>query len=231
MAYRALNVKKKALAATAATGVIGGLLCFGGGAAEARADIATAPMSEASLLQFDQIKQAGLNVDDAVLGTRGDQFLGDAGRFDEGCLGEKTMRNITNSKNYPARGHARAYFDGTWTSTQDKDVWLSESIASGKTAAKTNRYVKTLLREIRHVKSCEEDPAQGNHYGPGHSIEVGTATGTYFVDYGSDGTSDGGGVAVIRDGNRFGYVDLMFGQGKPGTTLKWLTLAAADDLR
>jgi hypothetical protein len=226
---RALNVKKTTLAATATAGVIGSLFCFGGGAAQARADVT--PMTQASLLQFEQIQLAGLNVDGAVLGIRGDQFLGDAGRFDEGCLGEKTMRNITGSKDYPAPGAATAYVDGTWTSTQDKDVWLSESIAEGKTATKTSHYVKTLLVAIRAVKSCEEDPAQGNYYGRAHTVKVGAATGTYFLDYTSDGTSDGGGVAVIRDGNRFGYVDLMFGTGKPGTTLKWLTLAAADDLR
>jgi hypothetical protein len=231
MSERATHLKRTALAATVATVVVGGLLASGAGAAEARAGTAATPMTQASLLRLDQINRAGLAVDQAVLGTRGDQYLGDAGRFDEGCLGEKTMRNITGSKEYPAPGDARAYFDATWTSTQDKDVWLSESTAVGTNAARTSRYVKTLLAEIRDVTSCEQDPAQGHHYGGARAVTVGTATGTYFVDYASDGTSDGGGVAVVRDGNRFGYVDLMFGRGKPGTTLKRLTVAAAGDLR
>lgn len=231
MSDRATTLRKRAVAATAAAGVMGGLLCAGGGAAQARPDAAATPMTQASLLRFDEIARAGLAVDNAELGTRGDQLLGDAGRFDEGCLGEKTMRNITGSKEYPAPGDARAYVDATWTSTQDKDVWLSESVAEGRSAARTSRYVATLLAEIRDVRSCEQDPAQGDHYGRAHTVRVGSATGTYFVDFESDGTSGGGGVAVVRDGNRFGYVDLMFGRGRPGTTLRRLTLAAARDLR
>ena len=230
MSYRVTNLSKTALAATATVGVVGGLLCAGG-AAGARTHTATAAMTQASLLHFDDISRAGLAVDSAELGTRGDQLLGDAGRFDEGCLGEKTMRNITGSKDYPAPGGARVYVDATWTSTRDKDVWLSESVAEGRSAATTSRYVRTLLAEIRDVTSCEEDPAQGHHYGAAHAVKAGSATGTYFVDYESDGTSDGGGVAVVRDGNRFGFVDLMFGRRKPGTTLRQLTVSAAADLR
>lgn len=230
MSDQETTFKKTALAASATAVVIGGLLA-GGGSAEARTETTTPQMTQTSLLRFDDINRAGLPVDNAELGTRGDQFLGDAGRFDEGCLGEKTMRNITGSKAYPAPGTARAYFDATWTSTQDKDIWLSESIAAARTAASRSRYVKTLLAEIRHVTSCEQDPAQGHHYGPARHIKVGAASGTYFVDYKSDGTSDGGGAAVITDGNRFGYVDLMFGRGTPGATLKQLTIAAARDLR
>ena len=231
MSYRVTTSRKAALAATATIGVVAGLLGTAGGAAQARTDNATAPMTQASLLRFDDITRARLAVDGAEIGTRGDQLLGDAGRFDEGCLGEKTMRNITSSKSYPAPGDARAYVDGTWTSTRDKDVWLSESIAEGRSAAATSRYVRTLLAEVRDVRSCEQDPAQGHHYGAAHTVKAGSATGTYYLDFEADGTSAGGGVAVVRDGNRFGFVDLMFGNGKPGTTLKRLTVAAAADLR
>ncbi len=228
MSDRARDLKRTAIAVTAIAAATGGLLCSGG-AAEARAT-ATA-MTQASLLRFDQIDRAGLAVDDADLGTRGDQLLGDAGRFDEGCLGEKTMRNITSSKPYPAPGAATAYVDATWTNTLDKEVWLSESIAEGRTENVTDRYVRTLRDEITDVQACEQDPAQGHHYGRAHTVRVGTATGTYFLDFESDGTSDGGGVAVVRDGNRFGYVDLLSGHGRPGTTLRRLTVAAARDLR
>jgi hypothetical protein len=231
MSNRATTLRKTALAATATVTAVGGLLCSGAAAADARTGVAASPMTQASLLRLDQIDGTGLAVDTAQLGSRGDQLLGDAGRFDEGCLGEKTMRNITGAKAYPAPGPARAYLDATWTSTRDKDVWLSESIAVGRSASATSRYVGTLLQEIRDVVSCEQDPAQGHHYGAARTVKVGTATGTYFVDFASDGTSGGGGVAVIRDGNRFGYVNLMFGRGTPGTTLKRLTVAAARDLR
>ncbi len=191
----------------------------------------THTMTSTALLQFDDIQAAGVGVDSAQIDSRGDQLLGDAGRFDEGCLGEKTMRNITGSKAYPAPGDAEAYFDATWISSQDKDVWLSESIAQGKNATATTRYVNTLNSEIRSVRSCQEDPEQGNYYGKALTVRTGTASVTYYLDYTSDGGTDGGGVAVIRDGNRFGYVDLMSAGGKPGQTLKELAIRAARDLR
>ncbi len=60
---------------------------------------------------------------------------------------------------------------------------------------------------------------------------MGTATATYFLDYTSDGRSDGGGVAVIRDGKRFGFVNLMFGAGDDAKTLRKLSVSAAANLR
>ncbi len=62
-------------------------------------------------------------------------------------------------------------------------------------------------------------------------MRSGTATATYFVDHEADGSTDGGGVAVVRDGDRFGYVDLMFGADDSAATLRRLSLAAAQDLR
>ncbi len=238
MTERATTLKRTTLAAAATTAVIGGLLAAGAASA-ATADTGTAvhtgavaaPVTQASLLRLDQIDRAGLAVDSAVLGTRGDQLLGDAGRFDEGCLGEKTMRNITGSKSYPAPAEAAAYVDATWTSTLDKDVWVSESVATGRTSTATSRYVRILLDEIRDVRSCEQDPAQGDYYGPAHRVRVGSATGVYFLDHESDGSSAGGGVAVVRDGNAIGFVDLMFGHGRTGSTLRQLTVAAAGNLR
>ncbi len=231
MNHRRTVIRKRVLAAVSAAGLAAGLAAAGLGIGSAQADTAPRPMTSQALLQFSDIQRAGLAVDDARLGTRGDQYLGDAGRFDEGCLGEKTMRNITSSKAYPAPGDAKAYVDGAWTSTRDKEIWINESVAQGADAASTRRYVKTLLAEIRDVASCEQDPAQGNHYGAGRTATVGTAKVTYFLDYTMTGETDGGGVAVIRDGRRFGYVSLMSATGRPGAVLKRLALAAADNLR
>jgi hypothetical protein len=195
------------------------------------AQAATTHLTSAGLLRFEDLRAAGVVADSATLGTRGDQLLGDAGRFDEGCLGEKTMRNITGSKAYPTKGTARVYVDGVWESTQDKDVWVNESIAEGRTAKDTDRYVRNLLDEIGYVKSCEEDPAQGHDYGKAHTVKAGTATATYFYDYVPGQPFDGGGVAVVRDGNRFGFVSLMFGTDGSGATLKKLATTAAANLR
>lgn len=188
-------------------------------------------LTSADLLQLEDLRAAGVRVDSAELGSRGDQDLGDAGRFDEGCLWEKTMRNITSAKAYPAPGTARAYFDGVWTSTRDKEVWAKESITEGRTTRAANRYVRILLDEIASVQDCQEVPAQGNYYGRPHRIRVGSATATYFLDYTRDGRAGGGGVAVIRDGKRVGFVSLMAAPGHPGVALKKLSRRAAADLR
>lgn len=226
-------------ASVATSGLAVGLVCAGLGLQPTPAHANPTPaganprpaLTSTALLQFDDIQAAGLAVDSAELGTRGDQLLGDAGRFDEGCLGEKTMRNITGAKDYPAQGEAKAYVDGTWTSTRDKDVWLSESVAEGRDRTSTYRYVRQLTEEILIVRDCEEDPAQGHHYGRARTVQTGGVTATYYLDYTSDGRSDGGGVAVIRDGNRFGFVDLMSARGKPGKVLKALAVRAARNLR
>lgn len=216
-------------AAAVSTALISTALVGSGAAAEA--SVAARPMTSSALLQLEEVRDAGLSVDSAQLDATGNELLGDAGRFDEGCLGEKTMRSITSSKSYPAPGEARAYFDGTWTSTTDKDVWLREAIAEGRDARHTDRYVAALRSEIAYVRSCEQDPAQGHHYGPARTIRAGSATATVFLDLTHDGRSVGGGVAIIRDGNRFGLVDLLAGDGKRGTTLRGVATAAAAALR
>ncbi len=135
------------------------LVCAGALVAPAPADAAPSEptkgrLTSAALLQLEDLRADGVAADSAELGLRGDQLLGDAGRFDEGCLGEKTMRNITSAKAYPAKADAKAYFDGTWTSTQDKDVWASESIAQARTNRDANRYLRILFDEIRSVQEC-----------------------------------------------------------------------------
>lgn len=218
------------------TMVAAALVCAGALAQPAAAStVPAAPppaaITSSALLSFEDLQAAGVTADSAVLGTRGDQLLGDAGRFDEGCLGEKTMRNMTHAKAYPAPGTARAYFDGVWTNTLDKDVWVNESVAQVRTTAEANQSVGELFDEIDYVTSCEQDPYQGHHYGPPHRVRVGQASATYFLDYNQDGGSSGGGVAVVRDGRRFGFVSLMAGHGKPGVTLKKLATTAAANLR
>jgi len=188
-------------------------------------------MGTDSVLQSEDFSGTGLAADAAALDTRGDQLLGDAGRFDEGCLGEKTMRNITSAKPFPAPGTAAAYVDVAWQSSTDKDVWVNESIAKGRTKAATDRYVAALTSEIKNVTTCEQDPAQGDHYGAARTLTVGAGTVTYYVDYHHDGSTDGGGVAIIRNGNRLGFVSLMSGRStKPGGTLRTLAVRAADRL-
>lgn len=229
---RTALLTRRSRAALAVAALVCATAVVSPGAAEATpAHPTDSRLTSAALLQLEDVRAGGLVADSARLGLRGDQYLGDAGRFDEGCLGEKTIRNITSAKAYPAPGTATAYFDGVWESTVDKDVWVNESIAEGRTTRDTNRYVRILFDEIRSVRDCEEDPAQGHYYGRPHKVRVGAATATYFLDYTSDGRADGGGVAVIRDGKRFGFVSLMFGAGDGAKTLRKLSTSAAANLR
>jgi hypothetical protein len=227
---RTLLSTRAAAAAALSTALISTPL-IGTRSAAVASPVAPRPMTSSALLQLEEVRGAGLAVDSGQVDATGSELLGDAGRFDEGCLGEKTMRNITGSKAYPTRGGARAYFDATWTSTTDKDVWLREAIAEGQDARRTDRYVALLRSEIDLVRTCEQDPAQGHHYGPARTLRRGSATATVFLDHTHDGRTPGGGVAIVRDGNRFGLVDLLAGRGRSGSALGRLAAAAAAALR
>lgn len=187
-------------------------------------------LTTSSLLSIESARAAGLAADSAQVNITGMDPLGDAGRYDEGCLWEKSMRNITSSKDYPAPGEAKAYAAVTLSSTVHKNVWALESATQATTKADADRYVRVLTSEIRDVTSCEEDPAQGNYYGPAHTVHVGSATVTYYVDYLHTGKASGGGSAIIRSGNKVAFLDLLNGGSHPAQGLRKLSVAAAHQL-
>lgn len=221
--------RNRTVASTAIAGVAAGLICTGLGATS---DVAAAAQGTtfgtAAVLQSQDFRGTGLAVDSGTLGTKGDQPLGDAGRFDEGCLWEKTMRNITGAKAFPAPGTAAGYADVSWQSSTDKRVWVNESIAEGRTMKATDHYLAILTSEIKNVKNCQEAPGQGHYYGKPQTLKVDDARVTYYLDYQHNGSTAGGGVAVVRHGNRFGFVSLMSGRStKPDGTLRALATRAA----
>lgn len=231
-----MKVMKSAVRKTLAIAAIAAVTLGAAGSTALTYDVASAAakdevMTSSSLLQLEEITKAGLAVDSGTQSMTGNQQLDDAGRFDEGCLSDKWIRSITGAKKYPEPGTAKAYFDATWTSTIDKDVWITESIAEGKNAKMTASSVKVLKEMIVGVQECQEDPAQGHYYGAPHTVKAGTATATYYLDYNADGSTAGGGVAVIRDGNRFGIVSVMAAEGRPGVTLRKIARTAAAQLR
>ena len=189
-------------------------------------------VTTSALLTVEDVHAAGLRADSATITSTGDATLNDGGHFDESCLPDKTIRAITGAKSYPAKGTGQGYADGEWTSTLDKEVYVSESVAQGRTTKDTDRYVRVLTGQITHVQDCQEDPAQGIRHAPVRHVHVaGPATAAYYATVYPDGSRDGGGVAVVRDGTRFGIVSVGSGKDRSASTLKKLAKTAAQRLR
>jgi hypothetical protein len=213
---------------------VAALVCAGGlvSTAPAQAAPASTTVTSTSLLTIEDIRAAGLKGDSATITTTGDATLNDGGHWDESCLPDKTIRAITGAKSYPAKGTGKGYADGEWTSTLDKEVYVSESVAQGRTAKDTDRYVALLTGQIVHVQDCQQDPAQGIRHAPVRHVQAGGgATADYYATVYPDGSRDGGGVAVVRDGTRFGIVSVSSGRDQSSATLKKLAKAAAKRLR
>jgi hypothetical protein len=189
-------------------------------------------VTTASLLTVEDVQASGLPADSATVTATGDAQLNDGGHYDENCLRDKTIRAITGAKSYPARGTGNGYADAVVTSTLDKEVYVSESVAQARTAADTDRYVAMLTQQVVDVAQCQEDPAQGIRHAPvRHVVAPDGSTADYFATVYPDGSRDGGGVAIVRDGTRFGIVSLGSGTGSSATTLRRLALSAAQRLR
>lgn len=109
---------------------------------------------------------------------------------------------------------------------------MSESVAQGRTTKATDRYVATLTQQIVDVQDCQQDPAQGIRHAPVRHVDAGDgATADYYATVYPDGSRDGGGVAVVRDGTRFGIVSVGSGRDRSAATLKKLATTAAARLR
>ena len=196
------------------------------------AGAATRGVTTAALLSVEDVRASGLAADSATLSRTGDAQLDDGGHNDENCLSDKTIRAVTGAKSSPDAGTGLGYADGTWSSTVDKDVYVTESVAQGRTGAATDRYVATLTTLITHVRDCQEDPAQGIRHAPvRHVVAADGSTADYYATVYPDGSRDGGGVAVVRDGTRFGIVSLTSGRDASATTLRRLATTAAQRLR
>jgi len=206
-----------------------GLVSVGGafGVSASAAPQATPVVSSTSLLTLEGLAGAGLAADSASLDSTGSALLGDAGRFD-GCLGEKSIRNITGAKPYPTKGPAKAYFEGTWTSTLDKEVWVREAITEAPNPTSADRYVAILRSEIGFLADCQGVAGPSPSYGPRVSFTVGAASVDLYKDRAADGSPTGGGSVIVRHGNRVAFVDLS---GPPGADLTVLRRVAAEAAR
>ena len=189
-------------------------------------------VTTAALLTVEDVRAAGLPANAATLDLTGDVRLNDAGTLDYSCLFETTMRGLTGAEPYPARGTGRGYADGTWTSTVDENVTVTESVAQGRTRKATDRYVATLARLITRNLECHPDPEYGYTHAPvRHVVARDGSTADYYAVIGYGGGRDGSGVAVVRDGTRFGIVSVFGARDASDTTLRKIATAAAQQLR
>ncbi len=223
-------INARTLAMTGVAGLAAGVISLGFGAGSAamadptpgqRPAGTTPTVSTGMLLQSDDFVDSGLAMDTAAVDTLGRLPIGDAGRFDEGCLGEKSIRNLAGDKNEGTPTQAKGYAEATWTSSTDKEAWVREELVQAKNTTVADRVVASLTSEINSVKSCETDPAGGDSYGPAHKLAVDGGTVTYYLDRSAAGTTDGGGTAIVRTGTTVAVVDLMSGrEGKADSTIK-----------
>ena len=109
---------------------------------------------------------------------------------------------------------------------------MTESVAQGRTTKATDRYVARLTQQTVDVAQCQEDPDQGIRHAPARRVDGGDgSTAVYYATVYPDGSRDGGGVAIVRDGTRFGIVSVGSGRDRTAYTLERLARKAAQRLR
>lgn len=199
-----------ALAMTAAAAVVAIGLTTSGAAAD---PVATQdPFGSSSLLQSEDFDDVAVNLDTETVALYGGQAL-------SACTGEATMYSITGSDTETG---------AIWTSLRNSDQLLTETTTRAKGPADTTKFTKKLTDKLR---SCQHEPKGHWHYGKARKLAVNGGSATWFMTY--DGNGNGyptGGVAVVRNGNQFGIVELTSPSGDPVKTMKQLTTAAIQRL-
>lgn len=77
------------------------------------------------------------------------------------------------------------------------------------------------------ARDCQTEPKGHWYYGKAHTLTTEGGSATWFMSYSGDGsTYPTGGVAVVRNGNQFGIVELTAPSGDPVKTVQQLTTAA-----
>ena len=197
----------RALALTAAAAATA--TCLG---AAADAAPPQPPFGSSSLLQSEDFNDVAVKLDVETVSLYGGQGL-------DACSGETRMYDIT---------HSDVETGATWTSLRNPDQLLTETTARAGSTADARMFAKTLTNQLR---TCQHEPKGHWYYGKARSLTVGTGSATWFMTYDGDGsTYPTGGVAVVRDGNTFGVLELTAPSGSPVKTVKALTAAAVQRL-
>lgn len=198
------------LTMTAAAGVVAVGLTTSGAAADPGAT--QDPFGSSSLLQSEDFDDVAVKLDTETVALYGGQAL-------SACTGEATMYSLTGSDTETG---------AIWTSLRNSDQLLTETTARAKGPADTTKFAKKLTDKLR---SCQHEPKGHWRYGKARRLEINGGSATYFMSY--DGKGNGyptGGVAVVRNGNQFGILELTSPSGDPVKTVKQLSAAAIQRL-
>lgn len=164
-----------------------------------------------SLLASQDFHDVGVRLDEQRVQLFGGQAL-------SACSGEKTL--------YSVAGREVAEVGARWTSLRNADQLLTETVGRTATRAQATTLARRLTAE---VKRCQDEPAGHWHYGRTRTLKVGSGSATWMLTYGGDGIVSGG-VAVIRDGNTVGILELTSPSGPAKKTVQQVVTAATERL-
>lgn len=190
------------IAATLAAGILTHL-----SAADAAADPALYGFGSSSLLQSQDFHDVGVKLDEQQVQLYGGQAL-------SACTGEETM--------YDLAGKEVVNVGARWTSRTNADQLLTETAGRTASAAETTTLTRRLITKVKH---CQHEPKGHWHYGGTRTLKAGSGSATWMLSYDGDGIVSGG-VAVIRDGNTFGILELTSPSGPAKKTVQQIVTEA-----
>ncbi|WP_344234826.1 hypothetical protein [Kribbella hippodromi] len=159
-------------------------------------------IGSSQLLQSEDLAAVSPKLDTAKIGLNRDEDF-------SACLGEgNPWTGVLHG--------ARKPINVAWTSRNDKEQLLTESIAQAKSAAQASGYAKTLVNA--GIRGCQAGTSQWDfHYGPTHTVKVGTGVATWAVSYRGRETRPSGGIVVFSKGTNYGIAEAS---GTPGSVDK-----------
>jgi len=171
------------------------------------------PFGSGSLLQSEDFNDVAVKLDTETVTLHGGQAL-------SARTGEETMYSRITGNDQE--------IGAIWTSLRNSDQLLTETTARANGPADTTKFATNLTDELR---GCQHEPKRHWRYGKARKLEVDGGPATWFMTYDGDGNGyPTGGMAVVRNGNQFGIVELTSPSSDPVTTMKQLTTAAIDRL-
>lgn len=205
---------RRAATTTLAMTVVAGAAAIGLTSSGATADPGATqnPFGSSSLLQSEDFNDVAVRLDVETVALEGGQAL-------SACTGEAGMYTITDSD---------SEVGATWTSLRNSDQLLTETTARADGPADTTRFAKKLTDRIR---ACQHEPKGHWYYGKARTMNINGGSATWFMSYGGDeNTYPTGGIAIVRNGNQFGILELASPSGEPVKTVEQLTAAAIQRL-
>ena len=134
------------------------------------------------------------------------------------CSGDKTLYGIA--------GGEVAEVGARWTSLRISDQLLIETVGRTATRAQATTLARRLTAE---VKRCQDEPARPLALRANAHPEGRSGSATWMLTYAGDGIVSGG-VAVVRDGNTVGILELTSPRAPPRRPSSRIVTAATERL-